>query len=112
MKTALLPIITSEELLKKTVSRCPACHAACPGEVWRIAGRPSKVFLKRTCSVHGETTVCIASDARFYWLAKGAPANTGCCGGSACCASDGSPAGTLGRNVAGRGNAPFERLST
>lgn len=57
--------------------------------------------------------MCIASDARFYWLAKGNPDNSrGCCGGSACCASDGSPAGTLGRNVAGRSNAPFEKLST
>jgi len=29
-----------------------------------------------------------------------------------CCASDGSAAGTLGRNVSGRGAAPFEKLST
>jgi len=55
-------------------------------------------------SAHGEATVCIASDARFYWLAKGNPENAhGCRGGSACCASDGSAAGTLGRNVSGRG---------
>ena len=57
--------------------------------------------------------MCIASDARFYWLAKGNPENAhGCRGGSACCASDGSAAGTLGRNVSGRGAAPFEKLST
>jgi uncharacterized radical SAM superfamily Fe-S cluster-containing enzyme len=81
--------------------------------VWRIEGRPAKVFLKRTCPAHGEATVCIASDARFYWLAKGNPENAnGSCGGSACCASDGSTAGTLGRNVSGRGNGPFEKLST
>jgi len=113
MKSALLPIVATEQLLKHTTSRCPVCHAACPAEVWRIEGRPAKVFLKRTCPAHGEATVCIASDARFYWLAKGNPENAnGCCGGSACCASDGSAAGTLGRNVSGRGAAPFEKLST
>jgi len=113
MESALLPIVATEQLLKHTTSRCPVCHAACPAEVWSIEGRPAKVFLKRTCPAHGEATVCIASDARFYWLAKGNPENAnGCCGGSACCASDGSAAGTLGRNVSGRGAAPFEKLST
>src|SRR5436190_1682095 len=113
MKSALLPIVATEQLLKRTTSRCPVCHVACPAEVWRIDGRPARVFLKRTCPEHGEATVCIASDARFYWMAKGNPENAqGCCGGPACCASDGSAAGTLGRNVAGRGSAPFEKLST
>jgi uncharacterized radical SAM superfamily Fe-S cluster-containing enzyme len=71
------------------------------------------VFLKRTCPQHGEASVCIASDARFYWLAKGQPENAkGCCGGSASCASDGSTVGTLGRNAQGKGAAPFETLST
>jgi uncharacterized radical SAM superfamily Fe-S cluster-containing enzyme len=113
MKSALLPIAATEQLLKRTTSRCPVCHAACPAEVWRVEGRPARVFLKRTCPAHGEATMCIASDARFYWLAKGNPDNAkGCCGGSACCASDGSAAGTLGRNGSGRGHAPFEKLST
>src|ERR1051326_4326484 len=113
MKPALFPIAAAEQLLKRTTSRCPVCHAACPAEVWRSAGRPAKVLLKRVCPAHGEATVCIASDARFYWLAMGNPANaTGCCSSSACCASDGSSAGTLGRNSPGRGAAPFERLST
>jgi uncharacterized radical SAM superfamily Fe-S cluster-containing enzyme len=74
------------------------------------------VFLKRTCPDHGEASICIASDASFYWLAKGDPANAvGCCGGSkgsACCAADNSVAGTLGRNARGRGDASFETLST
>jgi uncharacterized radical SAM superfamily Fe-S cluster-containing enzyme len=148
------------------------------------------VFLDRTCAVHGPASICIASDARFYWLAKGNPENSGCCsqGGDdvtkgktpeageipkrraaavpsrsgsirlpvregvagsidsqraaagdsrgpilgrppfsiqnqslltsaatpahACCAADGSVAGTLGRNAQGRGDAPFEKLST
>src|SRR5438034_7422953 len=113
MKHPLFPIIATEPLLKRTTSRCPVCHVACPAEVWRVASRPAKVFLKRTCPEHGEASVCIASDARFYWLAKGNPENeSGCGGGSACCASDGSIAGTLGRNVSGRGDAPFEKLST
>jgi uncharacterized radical SAM superfamily Fe-S cluster-containing enzyme len=110
-----LAILDAEELLKRTTSRCPICHVACPAEVWRVGARPPKVFLKRTCPEHGEASVCIASDARFHWLAKGDPSNAGCCGGSkgsACCASDNSVAGTLGRNARGRGDAPFETLST
>ena len=72
----------TDELLKRTTSRCPVCHASCPAEVWRTASIPSKVMLKRTCPEHGEASVCIASDARFYWLAKGKPENAG-----GCCAS-------------------------
>src|SRR5437868_9672416 len=109
-----------DELLKRTTSRCPTCHAPCPAEVWRTGGIPSKVFLKRTCLEHGEASVCIASDARFYWLAKGKTENA-CCGGGAsvpasrasngngssiasphqnsCCSADGSNTGTLGRNA-------------
>src|SRR6266853_2803904 len=139
MKSTLFPIVATDQLLKHTSSRCPVCHAVCPAEVWRVDGRPAKVFLKRTCAAHGEATVCIASDARFYWLAKGNPETlrtqrtphldplpfgrgeekaappenaSGGCAGSACCASDGSTAGTLGRNASGRGDAPFEKLST
>src|SRR5438093_1360911 len=72
----------TDQLLKHTTSRCPVCHAACPAEVWRVEGPPAQVFLKRTCPQHGEASVCIASDARFYWLAKGSPENAGgsCCG--------------------------------
>jgi uncharacterized radical SAM superfamily Fe-S cluster-containing enzyme len=56
--------------------------------------------------------VCIASDARFYWLSKGKSEN-GCCSGQACCASDGSPAGTLGRNAEpGDALGVMEKLST
>src|SRR6058998_2349448 len=74
---------TSGQLLKRTMRRCPACHVACPAEVWLVDGPAAKVFLKRTCPEHGEASVCIASDARFYWLAKGSPENAGgCCGGS------------------------------
>ena len=119
MKPIPLTLVVSDELLKRTTSRCPVCHASCPAEVWRTGVRPAKVFLKRVCPEHGEASVCIASDARFYWLAKGNPANAnGCCDGSrtsvgdACCASDGSVAGTLGRNALAPRDAPFETLST
>jgi uncharacterized radical SAM superfamily Fe-S cluster-containing enzyme len=130
MKIPPLPTLEKEVLLKRTKSRCPVCHISCPAEVWRVEGTPARVFLKRTCSTHGEILVCIASDARFYWLAKGRPENSeGCCGGgdcsstisplnlqlpagSACCASDASIAGTLGRNAAGKNGGSFEKLST
>lgn len=99
-------LVLIDKLLKRTISRCPTCHTACPAEVWRTGGIPSKVLLKRTCPHHGETTVCIASDARFYWLAQGKT-------GNACCASNGAPAGTLGRNAEpGEALGIQERLST
>lgn len=97
-------------LLKQTKSRCPLCKRSCPAEVWRIAdGKDAKVYLDRECPEHGRRSVCISSDARFYWLAKGAG---NCCDGSACCASEGGVDGTLGRNAEGKGDAPFETLST
>jgi uncharacterized radical SAM superfamily Fe-S cluster-containing enzyme len=104
--------LASETLLKRTTSRCPVCHAAAPAEVIRITkGKEAKVYLKRTCPEHGEAAICIASDARFYWMAQGDPQNA-CRGGTACCASEEGQPGTLGRNAAGRGAGPFETLST
>jgi uncharacterized radical SAM superfamily Fe-S cluster-containing enzyme len=101
------------QLLKRTTSRCPVCHASCPAEVWR---NDAKVFLRRTCPIHGEAEACISSDARFYWLAQGDPLNAesggDCCGENACRASDGAVRGTLGRNAHGKGDGPFEKLST
>src|SRR5579871_4087450 len=104
----------SDELLKRTTSRCPVCHSPCSAEVWRTGGIPSKVFLKRTCHQHGEASVCIASDARFYWLARGKSENGECgCGSGACCSADGSNVGTLGRNAEpGDGLGVMEKLST
>lgn len=95
-------------LLKRTTSRCPQCHAPCPATVEQVDG---KVFLKRRCIAHGEFSACIASDARFYWLAQGKEENR-CCSGGACCDATGRDAGTLGRNAAGRGKDPIETLST
>src|SRR5260221_5359809 len=107
--------------MKRTTSRWPICHAPCPAEVWRRDGIPAKVFLKRACPKHGEASVCIASDARFYWLAKGKSENA-CCSGlstlnsqpaTTCCSADGSNPGTLGRNAdPGDALGVMEKLST
>lgn len=101
------------QLLKRTRGRCPVCHALSPAEVWQ---RDAKVFLRRRCLEHGETETCLSSDSRFYWLAKGDPCNAedgnGCGNGNACRASDGAVRGTLGRNATGKGEGPFEKLST
>ncbi len=69
------------------------------------------MFMKRRCIAHGEFSACIASDARFYWLAQGKDENR-CCSGGACCDATGQNAGTLGRNASGRGTNPIETLST
>ena len=107
------PFKFTDELLKRTTSRCPVCHVSCPAEVWRTGGIPSKVFLKRTCPEHGEANVCISSDARFYWLAKGKSENSCCSSSSSCCSADGSNVGTLGRNAEpGDALGLQEKLST
>jgi uncharacterized radical SAM superfamily Fe-S cluster-containing enzyme len=108
-----LPPLATQRQLKATTSRCPVCLLSCPAEVLQVGDAPGKVFLRRTCPDHGEATVCLASDARFYWLAQGDPSNAQCgCNDGACRASDGRAAGTLGRNAAGRGTETFESLAT
>jgi hypothetical protein len=124
----------SGKLLKLTTGRCPVCHGPCPAEVWRTGGFSPKVFLKRTCPTHGEASVCIASDARFYWLAKGKSENACCSGGASvpasrvsngngssgssphqntCCSAAGSNPGTLGRNAdPGDALGVMEKLAT
>jgi len=102
-----------DELLKRTQSRCPVCWAPCPAEVWRTGGVPSQVYLKRQCAEHGEASVCIASDARFYWLAQGNRGQDGNCGTGSCCSADHSSRGTLGRNAEpGAALGVMEKLST
>ena len=108
-----LRIRPTRELLKTTTTRCPICRQSVPGEVWREGMGPAKVTLHRTCPTYGPSTACLASDARFYWLARGSGSNACCSGGaSSCCTAEGAPSGTLGRNAAGHGDAPFETLST
>ena len=110
-KFPLLPDQLTDKLLKRTTSRCPTCHVPCSAEVWRTGTLPSKVLLKRNCPDHGEVSACIASDARFYWLAQGNSENA-CCGGTACRASDGAATGTLGRNARAQRDPAFEKLAT
>lgn len=106
------PALVLDELLKETTSRCPICQRDAPAQVWRTGGIPSKVVLKRTCPEHGQCEAVIASDARFYWLAKGRGA--GCdCGASGCSSADGSNVGTLGQNAdPGDALGIQEKLST
>ena len=110
----------ADKLLKHTTSRCPVCHVSCPAEVWRTGGLKPQVWLKRWCPVHGEASACLASDARFYWLAQGKAANRpgeaaapAEAAGAACCAADGAVAGTLGRNAfPGDALGVVEKLAT
>ncbi|MBB5353275.1 hypothetical protein HNR46_003530 [Haloferula luteola] len=84
--------------MKRTRSRCPECLTEVPAEVWKTHATPSKVYLTGRCSEHGEHTSCLASDARFYWLASGRPENA-CGPGCACSADPAGVRGTLGRNA-------------
>lgn len=106
-----------DKLLKRTASRCPVCHAPCPAEVWRTGGLTSQVWLKRFCPTHGEASACLASDARFYWLAQGKaanrPAQEAALANGACRAADGLVTGTLGRNASpGEALGVMEKLAT
>ena len=107
------PLRLTDELLKRTTSRCPVCHAPCPAEVWRTGCIPSKILLKRACPEHGEASVCIASDARFYWLAQGKESNACCSALSTINSELSTPCGTLGRNAnPGAALGVMEKLST
>lgn len=109
-----LPKTQGRTLLKNTTSRCPLCHLPSPAEVWKTDESPSRILLSRTCPEHGKTTVCISSDARFYWLAQGSDDNRApTCGASCACAADpdGLP-GTLGKNAFADKDATVEQLST
>ena len=110
----LLPTFQlADQLLKRTTSRCLVCHAPCPAEVWRTGGLAPKVFLKRTCPEHGEASVCLASDARFYWLAQGKAENSCCSAQSTLNSQPSTPCGTLGRNAhPGDALGVMEKLST
>ena len=108
MKLAL-----KNELLKRTTSRCPVCRQACPAEVWRTGGIQPSVMLKRTCPDRGEASVCVASDARFYWLSHGRAENACGCAPGTCGSADGTNPGTLGRNAdPGDALGVMEKLST
>jgi uncharacterized radical SAM superfamily Fe-S cluster-containing enzyme len=95
-------------ILKHTTSRCPQCLLPCNATVEE---RDGKVYMDRICLRHGPSSACIASDARFYWLAQGKDGNR-CCPGGSCSTAQGKPGGTLGKNILGRNQSPFETLST
>src|SRR4029078_9388249 len=113
------PVASGDQLLKRTRSRCPVCHVSCPAEVLLQSGPVARVFLRRECPIHGEASVCIASDARFYWLARGKTQNADFrfplaqgafdSGPAECCSASGCGAGTLGRNAAARTGGPPRR---
>ena len=101
----------SRERLKQTTTRCPTCRQPVPGEVWREGAAPARVMLHRHCPDHGPSSACLATDARFYWLSRGSQSG-GCCGAGTSCNAEGVESGSLGRNAQGRGDGPFEMLST
>ena len=100
-----LAVIQNEELLKETTSRCTVCFKECPAQVVRV---DNSIFLVRHCTVHGQQSFCISSDARFYWLSKGASS----CSGEACCAANKDITAPLGKNAFKDGSATIESLST
>jgi uncharacterized radical SAM superfamily Fe-S cluster-containing enzyme len=115
MRAAIHNELTAREsLLKRTTSRCPVCRAPCPAEIVKVAGFPAKVLLRRFCLEHGTAEACVASDARFYWLAHGKPENAECgCSAGACCSAEGDNSGTLGRNAhPGEALGVMEQLAT
>lgn len=90
----------NEKVLKRTISRCVICQAECPAEVVQLTrnGR-EQVVMRRTCPQHGLHGYTIASDAHFYWLAQGDPANSACGCGTSCSSAGGGKAGSLGINA-------------
>ncbi len=101
--------------LKSTTSRCLKCGCPCPAEVLKSEESPARIYMERNCPSHGKSSVCISSDARFYWLSKGSESN-GCCGGedqpSCCNAADGLSTGSLGSNALVAPGTTIEKLST
>jgi 7,8-dihydro-6-hydroxymethylpterin dimethyltransferase len=119
MNTSILGDLSQREsLLKRTTSRCPVCQRPCPAEVVKVEGFPAKVMLRRICLEHGQAEICIASDARFYWLAQGKPENSRCdcslpSAASSCVSAAGTASGSLGRNAhPGEALGAMDQLAT
>lgn len=101
--------------LKNTTTRCPVCGKDVPGEVVRLGKR---VVMRRWCPEHGDSEAVLASDARFYWVSRGAAENRSAsggetCGGGDCGCAPADPSGhggLTGRNASHPGSA--EDLST
>jgi uncharacterized radical SAM superfamily Fe-S cluster-containing enzyme len=61
--------VQQEIAIKKTMSLCPECRQQIPADVFETDG---KVFLRKRCPQHGNFTVLINSDRRFYYESCGA----------------------------------------
>jgi 7,8-dihydro-6-hydroxymethylpterin dimethyltransferase len=90
-----VPDVPAEVVLRETTSRCPVCRKDKPAQVIKVVrdGR-EQVIMRRTCPCHGTHEFTLASDARFYYVQQGEPAQ-GCCGPAGC----GGKSGTLGTNA-------------
>jgi len=107
--------LLKETLLKKTTSRCTICKKQVPGAVLKInQGASDHIVMRRLCDNHGIQDFVVASDPRFYWLAKGDPKNESCgCGPTCCTPSREGKKGYLGNNaIDSEKKGIFEKLST
>jgi len=100
------------EKLKTTGTRCPHCHMALVGEVWKTDSSPAQIIMRRTCPEHGPFESTIASDAAYYWLSKGSSKNLEEQAGDTCCSADGNCCGSLGSNANTTAPGVFDTLST
>ncbi len=105
---------SSEIVLKNTTSRCHVCRKLKPAQVIKTTlNGQEQILMRRHCDCHGTHEFVIASDARFYWLAKGNPLNTGCGCGPTCSPAGEGKEGFLGDNALNEAKkGTLEALST
>ena len=79
----MITIRRDARVIKRTMSRCPACGVDVPATV---VERDGAVFMEKACAAHGEFRVRLHSDAKWYFESHGDPANAGgsCCGPGGC----------------------------
>jgi uncharacterized radical SAM superfamily Fe-S cluster-containing enzyme len=87
------------KVLKTTKSRCPECRKKKPAQVLQLMrDGKEQIVMRRTCDCHGTHDFVIASDPRFYAVAKGNPEN-GCGCGPTCTPVQGDKTVYLGTNA-------------
>lgn len=105
-----------ETVLKETTSKCPVCHKPKPAQVIKVKrDGKEQVIMRRTCPCHGTFEFLLASDANFYWLAKGDTGESprGDCGCGSACSAGGGRDGYLGTNATDESRSGvIEKLST
>ncbi len=84
-------------VLKRTKSVCPTCRRVLFATILEQGGR---VYMEKRCPEHGDATVLLARDARFYHLSVGA--DDGC----------GADCGCAPTPTTVQSSSPFETLST